>query len=65
MYFIKCIEKSLEKNSMKNMMPMQPGDVPLTYADTSKAEKLLGYKPKVSIEEGVKRFVDWFKEYHK
>ncbi len=65
MYAIKCIEKNLGKEAMKSMMPIQPGDVPLTYADTSKAEKLLGYKPKVSIEEGVKKFVEWFKEYHK
>ncbi len=65
MYFIKCIENALGKKAMKNMMPMQPGDVPLTYADTTKAEKLLDYKPKISIEEGVKRFVEWFKKYHK
>lgn len=65
MYFIKCVEKALGKTALKNMMPMQQGDVPLTYADTSKAEKLLGYKPKVNIEEGVKKFVEWFKEYHK
>jgi len=64
MYFIKCIEKSLGRKAMKNMMPMQPGDVPLTYADTTKAEKLLNYEPKVSIEEGVKRFVEWFERYH-
>ncbi|MBD3355055.1 NAD-dependent epimerase/dehydratase family protein [Candidatus Woesearchaeota archaeon] len=65
MYFIKCIEKALGKKAMKNMMGMQPGDVPLTYADTTKAEKLLDYNPKISIEEGVKRFVEWFKQYYK
>ena len=39
---------------------MQPGDVPVTYADTQALEKLVGYKPKVSIEEGMENFVQWF-----
>ncbi len=42
--------------------PEQPGDVPITYADISKSEKLLGYDPQVSIEEGVERFVEWYKD---
>jgi UDP-glucuronate 4-epimerase len=45
------------------MMPMQPGDVTITYADINKAKRLLGYNPKVKIEEGIKRFVDWYKRY--
>ncbi|MBD3248761.1 NAD-dependent epimerase/dehydratase family protein [Candidatus Woesearchaeota archaeon] len=65
MYFIKCIENNTGKTAMKNMMPMQMGDVPLTYADTSKAEKLLQYAPKTNIEQGVKKFVEWYKEYYK
>ncbi len=44
-----------------NQMPMQPGDVDRTYADVSKAKKLIGYEPKTSFEEGIKRFVEWFK----
>jgi len=40
----------------------QTGDVPVTYADTSKAERLLDYKPKVTIEEGVRRFFEWYKK---
>ncbi len=39
----------------------QPGDVPLTYADVSKAEKLLGYKPRTKPEEGIKKFVEWYR----
>jgi len=61
-YFIKCIENALKKKAKKNMMPMQPGDVKITYANIKKAEKLLNYKPKVKIEEGINRFVEWYKE---
>jgi UDP-glucuronate 4-epimerase len=43
---------------------MQPGDVPLTFADISKARALLGYEPKVKIEQGIKLFADWFKKSH-
>ena len=41
-------------------MPSQPGDVPITYADTTHARDLLGYQPQVAIEDGLARFVDWF-----
>jgi len=61
-YFIECIENALKKKAKKNMMPMQPGDVKITYANIKKAEKLLNYKPKVKIEEGINRFVGWYKE---
>ena len=61
MYAIKCIEDNVGKKAIKNMMPIQPGDVPLTYADTFKAKWILGYNPKVSIEEGIKKFVEWYK----
>lgn len=63
--FIKEIEINLGIEAEKKMMPMQPGDVPITFSDTSKAKKLLGYEPNVSIEEGVKNFVDWYKSYYK
>ena len=61
-YFIECIENALKKKAKKNMLPMQSGDVKITHADIKKAEKLLNYKPKVSIEEGINRFVEWYKE---
>ena len=43
-------------------LPMQPGDVDRTYADVSKAKKLIGYEPKISFEEGIKNFVNWYKK---
>ena len=64
MEYIKEIEENLKRKAIKNMMPMQSGDVPATSADISKAKEKLGYNPKVSIKEGVKKFVDWYKEYY-
>lgn len=56
------IEKALGKKAKVNRLPEQPGDVPLTCADISKARKLLGYNPKTSFSVGLPRFVDWFLE---
>ena len=47
------------------MMPMQPGDVPATYADIDRIHKKLGYKPTTPISEGIPKFIDWYKQYHK
>jgi UDP-glucuronate 4-epimerase len=57
---IAAIEKALGKKAKINRLPEQPGDMPLTCADISKARKLLGYNPKTKFEEGLPRFVDWF-----
>jgi UDP-glucuronate 4-epimerase len=57
---IELIEKSLNKKAKINLMPEQPGDVPLTYADISKARKLLNYNPTTKIAEGIPKFVEWF-----
>jgi UDP-glucuronate 4-epimerase len=54
------IEENLGKKAVIRELPDQPGDVPITSADISKAKRLLGYNPQVSIEEGVKRFVSWY-----
>ena len=59
--FIEVIEKEMGMQAKKNPMPMQPGDVKKTYANIDKAKKMLKYNPKTSIEEGVKHFVEWFK----
>ena len=59
-YLIELIEKALGKKAKKEMYPMQPGEVLETYADIEKSEKLLNYRPKVSIEEGIPLFIDWF-----
>jgi len=59
---ISLIEKETGKKAKINKLPIQKGDVPVTYADISKAKELLGYNPSVKIEEGIKLFVEWFKE---
>ncbi len=64
MDMIKYIEEGLGIEADKNFMGMQKGDVLKTWADTTKIEDLLGYKPKVGLEEGLKRFVGWFKGYY-
>ena len=45
------------------MMPIQPGDVPETYADIQRSREILGFNPRTNIEEGITRFVSWYKEY--
>ena len=57
---ITTIEKTLGKKAVINQLPEQPGDVPLTYADISKAKQLLGYDPHTKIADGIPKFVDWF-----
>ncbi len=59
---INVIGKTLGVEPKIKQLPMQPGDVDRTYADISKAKKLIGYSPKTSFEEGIKEFVDWYKE---
>lgn len=63
MDFIRTLEKSLGKKAKMNMMPMQKGDVYTTYADTTKLERDFGYKPHVTLEEGIARFVEWYESY--
>jgi len=64
MDFIDAIERHTGKKAQKNMMPMQPGDVPATYADVSDLVKNLGYKPSTSIDEGVKNFIEWYRNFY-
>jgi UDP-glucuronate 4-epimerase len=64
MDYIEAIESALDKKAIKNLMDMQPGDVPLTSADTSELNEWVNFKPNTSINEGVKRFVDWYKNYY-
>lgn len=61
--FIQAIETACGKQAEKVMLPMQPGDVERTYADTSRLEDKVGYKPQMEIEEGIGRFADWYKSY--
>lgn len=62
--FIKAIEKATGRSAKRNLLPMQPGDVPLTYADIDELELAIGFKPSTSIEAGIVKFVDWYKNYH-
>ncbi|GAI50705.1 unnamed protein product, partial [marine sediment metagenome] len=64
-YFIELIEKNLGKQAKKRFLPIQLGDIPDNRADISKAKKMLGFEPKVKIEEGIKTFINWYKEYYK
>jgi UDP-glucuronate 4-epimerase len=64
MRYIEVFEEKLGKKAKLNMMPMQPGDVTNTEADVRATRRDLGYSPKVSIEEGVGRFVDWYLDYY-
>ncbi|MFN0196160.1 MAG: NAD-dependent epimerase [Planctomycetaceae bacterium] len=64
MHMIGVLEKNLGKTAVKEMLPMQLGDVPATYADVDDLVADVGFQPKTSIEAGVERFVTWYKEYH-
>lgn len=61
--FITAIEKATGKTAERIMLDMQPGDVERTYADTTRLEAAVGYKPQTEIEHGIQQFVDWYKEY--
>jgi len=64
MEYISALEKALGVTARKNMLPMQPGDVMDTSADTEELNRDIGFKPETSVEEGVKRFVDWYKAFY-
>ncbi len=59
---VEKIEARVGRKAILNRMPDQPGDVPVTYADVSKAERLLGFKPQVDVDEGLTRFVTWYRD---
>lgn len=65
MDFIEEIERKIGKKAQKNFLPLQPGDVPATYADVEDLIEDLEYQPKTSIKEGVGKFVDWYREFFK
>lgn len=64
MEYITALEQALGVTARKNMLPMQPGDVMDTSADTAELYRDIGFKPEASVEEGVKRFVDWYKAFY-
>ncbi|MFG0261437.1 MAG: NAD-dependent epimerase [Novipirellula sp. JB048] len=62
--FIEVIERAIGIKAIKQMMPMQPGDVPATYADVEALVDAVGFRPQTSIETGVERFVEWYRRYY-
>jgi UDP-glucuronate 4-epimerase len=63
--YIECIERSLGRKAQKNLLPMQPGDVPDTFADIEDLVRDVGYRPATPVEVGVERFVRWYVDYYK
>jgi UDP-glucuronate 4-epimerase len=64
LHFIEVLEDSLGKKAEKNLLPLQAGDVPATYADVDDLMRDVGFQPSTPIEEGVRRFVAWYREYY-
>jgi UDP-glucuronate 4-epimerase len=63
--FIAVLERLLGRNATKELLPLQPGDVPESFADIEASRRDLGFEPKTTIEEGLARFVEWYKWYHR
>jgi UDP-glucuronate 4-epimerase len=63
-YVIELLEQALGKTARKHLRPMQPGDVPATYADVDDLIHDMDFKPDTPIEMGIQRFVDWYRDYH-
>ena len=64
MYVISLIEKELGREAVKNLLPLQPGDVPETYADIDRASRDFNFIPKTPIEQGIRNFIGWFRDYY-
>jgi len=63
--YIEAIENVVGRKAIKELLPLQPGDVPDTFADVSELVAMIGYRPTTSVEEGVARFVEWYRSYYK
>ena len=64
LYVLAAIETATGRTAEKRMLPMQPGDVPATWADTTLLRALSGYAPQTTVEEGVAAYVDWFRDFY-
>lgn len=62
--YIEAVKEVLEKKAVRNLMEMQPGDVPVTFADTQALQNWVDSKPETSIQDGVRRFVEWYQEVY-
>lgn len=63
--FVEAIEEAVGKPAIRNLMALQPGDVPSTYADVSKLQAAVGFKPETPVKEGIQRFVAWYRDYYR
>jgi UDP-glucuronate 4-epimerase len=64
-HYIECIEKELGRKAERNFLPLQPGDVTATFADIEHTREKLGFNPHVKVEDGIKNFIAWYKDYYK
>jgi UDP-glucuronate 4-epimerase len=64
MYVISLLEKEFARAAVKELLPMQPGDVEATYADITDLERDIGFRPATKIEDGIARFAKWYREFH-
>ena len=64
MDMISSLEAALGKTAQKRMLPMQPGDVPATFADVEDLERDVGFRPAISVPEGIERFVEWYRAFY-
>ena len=65
MDYITALEDALGKKAEKNLLPLQPGDVLETSADTKALYDVIGFKPQTAVKDGVKNFVDWYRDFYK
>jgi UDP-glucuronate 4-epimerase len=65
MDYILALENALGVTAQKNYLPMQPGDVPATAANTDELDSWVGFKPNTPVQQGVAQFVDWYRSYYK
>jgi UDP-glucuronate 4-epimerase len=64
MHVVAVLERALGRSAVKELLPMEPGDVPATFADVDDLMRDVGFRPSTSIEDGVARFVQWYRDYH-
>ena len=62
--YIEVLEECLGRRAEKEYLPMQPGDVPATWADANALDEAVGYRPSTTVEVGVQRFVEWYREFY-
>jgi UDP-glucuronate 4-epimerase len=62
--FIRMLEEAIGKKAKMELLPIQPGDVPSTMADVSELERVIGFRPRTSVRDGVRGFVEWYRGYY-